>query len=231
MTSFLLPSSWQIVLQDLLQEKYMLNLRAFLEAERLSGQEIYPQEEHIFTAFSATPFHNVKVVIVGQDPYHGPGQAHGLSFSVQPGVTPPPSLKNIYKELEQDLQIPQANHGCLLKWANEGVLLLNAILTVRKGEPMSHAKRGWESFTTEVLRIIAKKREHVVFILWGKSAQEKCASIHELGAHLVLQAAHPSPYSASNGFFGCRHFSKTNNYLKENGITPIDWRLSSGDLE
>lgn len=225
MTPFLLPPSWQIELQDVLGQKFMIDLRAFLEAEKWQGHEIYPKEQDVFSAFSSTPFENVKAVIVGQDPYHGPGQAHGLSFSVQPGVVTPPSLKNIYKELEQDLQIPPANHGCLSSWAQQGVLLLNATLTVRKGEPMSHAKRGWERFTTEVLRVIAKKKPAVAFILWGKSAQEKCEEIQELASHLVLRAAHPSPYSANSGFFGCHHFSKTNEYLEKQGISPIDWRL------
>lgn len=178
----------------------------------------------IFNAFNTTPLSNAKVVIIGQDPYHGPGQAHGLSFSVQKGVKPPPSLVNIYKELHQDIGMPIPDHGDLTHWAEQGVLLLNASLTVRANEPMSHANIGWAEFTNSVIEKVSKLKEHVVFILWGKFAQEKQPLIDET-KHLILKSAHPSPFSADKGFFGCRHFSKTNEWLMKNGIDPIDWKL------
>ena len=223
---FTLPSTWAEGLVEELQKPYMLHLRAFLEQERWLNKTVYPKEEHIFHALELTPLDAVKVVIVGQDPYHGPGQAHGLCFSVQKGVAIPPSLKNIYTELEGDFQIPQASHGCLTHWAQHGVLLLNATLTVRQGEPLSHFKRGWEQFTDAIIRLVANSRKHIVFILWGKNAQEKCLRFSSLlSDHLVLTAPHPSPFSAYSGFFGCRHFSKANGYLEEHGSSPIDWRL------
>jgi uracil-DNA glycosylase len=190
----------------------------------MAGKTIYPPGQLIFNAFNKTPFDNVKVVLIGQDPYHGPGQAHGLCFSVQTGVTTPPSLINIYKELNADLGIPIPDHGNLTKWAEHGVLLLNASLTVRANEPMSHARIGWAEFTDTVIKKVSDLRQHVVFLLWGKFAQEKQVLIDET-RHLVLKAAHPSPYSANNGFLGCRHFSKTNEYLVKNGIDPVDWSL------
>ena len=184
---------------------------------------VYPPENLVFNAFAHTPYDKVKVVIVGQDPYHGAGQAHGLSFSVPRGVKPPPSLKNIFLELNQDLHVPVPNHGCLEKWADQGVLLLNATLTVRAGEPKSHHDKGWERFTDAVIDILAERKDPIVFLLWGKSAQEKGQRL--IGTHhAVLQAAHPSPYSAT-GFFGCRHFSKANALLQQWGKTPINWSL------
>ncbi len=224
-----LPQSWMEHLSSEIAQPYMSELMAFLEKEYTTypGQ-IFPPRDEIFSAFIKTPFDKVKVVLIGQDPYHGPGQAHGLSFSVKPGVKTPPSLQNIYKELESDLGIPPAPTGSLIKWAEEGVLLLNATLTVRKSEPMSHHKKGWERFTDAVVETLIQQKKNLVFLLWGKNAQEKCLRFqHEMhGNHLVLQAAHPSPYSANNGFFGCRHFSKTNAYLQEHGIQPISWQVS-----
>lgn len=224
----LLPNNWQIALNEELKKSYLAELKAFLAEEKAAGFTIYPPSANIFSALFKTDLSTVKAVIVGQDPYHGPGQAHGLSFSVLNGVTTPPSLKNIYKELQSDLGIPPANHGCLEKWAEQGVLLLNATLTVREGKPNSHAKKGWEQLTDAILDIVAKTQPHVVFLLWGKYAQEKCeriASIHS-EKHLILKAPHPSPFSAHSGFLGCKHFSKTNAFLEKNGLSPIDWRLS-----
>jgi len=223
---FDLPPSWSTQLSEELHEPYLLHLRAFLEEERHTGRQVFPPRDQIFQALQMTSFEDVRVVIVGQDPYHGPGQAHGLSFSVQPGVTIPPSLENIYKEIKEDLKIPPPTHGCLTSWAEQGVLLLNATLTVRAGEPLSHHNRGWERFTDTIIQRIAQEKENVVFLLWGKNAQEKCIKFADLFAnHLVLKAAHPSPFSAHNGFFGCHHFSKTNAYLQEHGFEPIDWQV------
>jgi len=190
----------------------------------MAGKTIYPPGSLIFNAFNTTPIDNVKVVILGQDPYHGPGQAHGLCFSVSDGVPPPPSLVNIFKELSSDTGVAIPNHGNLTKWAEQGVLLLNASLTVRAAEPMSHSQIGWAEFTNNVIKKISEQKEHVVFMLWGKFAQEKQVLIDET-KHLVLKAAHPSPLSAYNGFFGCRHFSKANEYLVRNGIDPVNWAL------
>jgi uracil-DNA glycosylase len=192
--------------------------------EKASGKTIYPPGSLIFNAFNLTPFQNVKVVLLGQDPYHGPMQAHGLSFSVQDGIPKPPSLINIFKELHEDIGIPIPKKGNLDKWAKQGVLLLNASLTVRANEPMSHSKIGWTAFTDSVIVRISEQKQHVVFLLWGKYAQEKQLLIDET-KHLVLKAAHPSPYSANNGFFGCKHFSKANEYLVRHGIDPIDWAI------
>lgn len=223
---FELPTTWAEGLSEELSKPYMLHLRAFLEQERWSGKVVYPQQDQIFQALELTPLNNVKVVIVGQDPYHGPGQAHGLCFSVQKGVALPPSLKNIFSELESDCQIPPSPHGCLTEWAKQGVLLLNTTLTVRQAEPLSHFKKGWEQFTDAIISLVAKRKKHVVFILWGKNAQDKCRQFASLlSDHLVLTAPHPSPFSAHSGFFGCRHFSKTNGYLAQHGISPIDWRV------
>lgn len=216
--------SWKQVLKADFTKDYFLQIVNFLRTEKMAGKTIYPPGSLIFNAFNTTPFERVKVVILGQDPYHGPGQAHGLCFSVQTGVTPPPSLVNIYKELQSDLGLPIPSHGNLTKWAENGVLLLNASLTVRANEPMSHARIGWASFTDGVIKKVSEMKEHVVFILWGKFAQEKQSLIDET-KHLVLKAAHPSPLSAHNGFLGCKHFSKTNEYLVRNGIDPVDWSV------
>lgn len=216
--------SWKKQLKSEFNKDYFLQIVNFLRTEKMAGKTIYPPGSLIFNAFNSTPFENVKVVILGQDPYHGPGQAHGLCFSVQTGVTPPPSLVNIYKEMKSDLGLPIANHGNLSKWAENGVLLLNASLTVRANEPMSHARIGWAEFTDGAIRKVSDQKQHVVFILWGKFAQEKQVLVDET-KHMVLKAAHPSPLSAHNGFFGCKHFSKTNEYLVKNGIDPIDWAL------
>ncbi len=229
MIPFSIPPSWANALGHELQKPYLVRLKAFLEQERWAGNTVYPPEDQIFHALALTPFDAVRVVLVGQDPYHGPGQAHGLSFSVRPGVAIPPSLQNIYKELQSDLGIPPASHGCLTSWAQQGVLLLNATLTVRAGEPLSHHKKGWEEFTDSIIEAVARNHQHIVFILWGKNAQEKCQKFSDLlkDSHLVLTAAHPSPYSAHSGFFGCRHFSKTKNYLAQHSLPPIDWALPS----
>lgn len=216
--------SWKEVLKDEFNRDYFQQIVAFLKMEKAMNRTIYPPGSLIFHAFDATPFNKVKVVLLGQDPYHGPGQAHGLSFSVQPGIKPPPSLVNIFKELNTDLGVPIPNHGFLEAWAKQGVFLLNAALTVRAGEPASHSKTGWHEFTDSVIKKISDEKTNVVFMLWGKSAQEKQALIDET-KHLVLKAAHPSPYSADKGFFGCRHFSKANEYLVKNRIDAIDWRL------
>ncbi len=222
-----IEKSWHERLKTEFELSYMQDLKQFLEEEKKSGYEIYPPEPLVLKAFSYTPFSQVKAVIVGQDPYHGKGQAHGLSFSVQEGISFPPSLKNIFKELVEDVKVPFPKTGCLMPWAGQGVLMLNATLTVRAKEPRSHYGRGWERFTDAVIRELVLREDPLVFILWGKSAQEKCGQILESkdSPHAVLTAAHPSPYSAS-GFLGCRHFSKTNALLEKWGKTPIDWTLS-----
>lgn len=216
-------------MQEELNHPSMVELAAFIEREyALSPKPIYPPKELIFNACSQTPFQQVQVVIIGQDPYHGPGQAHGLSFSVPKGVPPPPSLQNIFKEIQTDLGLPIPNHGCLLAWAKQGVLLLNSTLTVRQGEPLSHHGRGWETFTDIIVRKLQEREDPVIFVLWGKSAQDKCRFLRQPGTsshHFVLTAAHPSPYSAANGFFGCRHFSKINEILQQQGKEPICWAL------
>ena len=220
-----IEESWKQVLRQEFTKDYFLEIVARLRIERASGTIIYPPGQLIFNAFNTTPFDKVKVVLIGQDPYHGDGQAHGLSFSVQDGITPPPSLGNIFKELQSDIGVPVSKSGNLTKWAEQGVLLLNASLTVKRNEPNSHAKIGWAEFTNSVIEKLSAQREHLVFLLWGKFAQEKQVLIDET-KHLVLKAAHPSPYSANTGFFGCRHFSKTNEYLAANGIDPINWSLT-----
>ncbi|MBK8952973.1 MAG: uracil-DNA glycosylase [Chitinophagaceae bacterium] len=216
--------SWKDILRDEFCKPYFEQAAFHIKTEKAQGKTIYPPGSLIFNAFNTTPFNKVKVVILGQDPYHGPGQAHGLCFSVQNGVLPPPSLVNIFKELHQDIGFHIPNHGNLTHWAQQGVFLLNASLTVRAGEPMSHSKIGWTFFTDNVIKTISDKKEHVVFILWGKFAQEKKILIDE-NKHLVLRSAHPSPLSASAGFFGCKHFSKTNEFLVKKGIEPVDWTL------
>jgi len=226
--AFNLEPSWQKVLRSELTKPYLIRLASFVKTERIQEKKVYPPEHLVFNAFLQTPFDTVSVVIMGQDPYHGAGQAHGLSFSVPQGVKPPPSLQNIFKELNDDIGMPIPNHGCLLPWAKQGVLLLNATLTVEEKEPLSHHKKGWEEFTNAVVAAIAKKSEPVIFVLWGKNAQEKCLHVPELKAakhHSILTAAHPSPFSAHNGFFGCKHFSKINKILQENGKKPIEWSL------
>lgn len=216
--------SWKEALKSEFRKPYFLEIVNFLRMEKMAGKTIFPPGSLIFNAFNLTPVERVKVVLLGQDPYHGAGQAHGLCFSVQSGVKPPPSLVNIFKELNNDLGLPIPNHGNLTHWAQQGVLMLNASLTVRANEPMSHARIGWAEFTNAVIRRVSELQPHVVFLLWGKFAQEKQELIDET-RHLVLKAAHPSPYSANNGFFGCRHFSKANQWLMKNGIDPIDWSV------
>lgn len=219
--------SWKKVLKNEFTKTYFQQIVTFLKTEKAQGKVIYPPGPLIFNAFNTTPFEEVKVVIIGQDPYHGPGQAHGLSFSVPTGIKPPPSLVNIFKELEKDMGIKMpAQYGNLTKWAEQGVLLLNAALTVRAGEPFSHAKYGWADFTNAAIEAISDHKEGVVFLLWGKFAQEKQVLIDET-KHFVLKAAHPSPFSAEKGFFGCKHFSKTNERLMQTGRDPIDWKLIS----
>ncbi|NTS41722.1 uracil-DNA glycosylase [Flavisolibacter sp. BT320] len=219
-----MEASWKEVLEDEFKKPYFKQITEHLKTEKAQGKTIYPPGSLIFNAFEQTPFDRVKVVILGQDPYHGPRQAMGLSFSVQDGIQPPPSLVNIFKELHEDVGIAIPRTGNLTKWAQQGVLLLNASLTVRAGEPMSHAKIGWHHFTDTVIKKVAEKKEAIVFLLWGKFAQEKVALINT-AKHHILKAAHPSPLSANNGFFGCRHFSKTNDFLVSKGIDPIDWAL------
>jgi uracil-DNA glycosylase len=219
-----IEASWKEVLKDEFNKDYFQQIAAHLKMEKAAGKIIYPPGGLIFHAFEATPFDKVKVVLLGQDPYHGHGQAHGLAFSVQPGIKPPPSLVNIYKELHEDVGLPVPSHGYLEAWAKQGVFLLNASLTVRASEPLSHSKIGWHEFTDKVIQKISDLKEKVVFLLWGRSAQDKQALVDET-KHFVLKAAHPSPFSADKGFFGCRHFSKTNDHLVKNGIDPIDWKL------
>ena len=219
-----IEDSWKSVLKNEFTKPYFLEAVTFLKTEKALGKIIYPPGSLIFNAFNTTPFSQVKVVLLGQDPYHGKGQAHGLSFSVPEGVKPPPSLMNIFKELHDDIGMPFPSHGNLTKWAAQGVLLLNASLSVRDNEPMSHSAIGWTLFTDAVISKISAEKKNVVFLLWGKYAQQKQELIDET-KHLVLKAAHPSPFSAYSGFFGCRHFSKTNEYLVQNGIDPIDWSL------
>jgi uracil-DNA glycosylase len=219
-----IEASWKSALKGEFSQPYFEQAALHVKTEKAQGKTIYPPGSMIFNAFNHTPFDQVKVVILGQDPYHGAGQAHGLCFSVQPGIAPPPSLVNIYKELQADLGIPIPTHGNLTHWAEQGVFLLNASLTVRAGEPMSHAKIGWAPFTDAVIKTISDKKENVVFLLWGKFAQEKSVLINQ-AKHLILRAAHPSPLSAYAGFFGCKHFSKANDYLVKHGIDPINWRL------
>jgi len=224
---FRLEPSWGKVLEDELDKPYITELAAFTEEER-GGYEVFPPKDLVFNAFQQAPYDKVKVVIVGQDPYHGPGQAHGLSFSVPKDIPPPPSLKNIYKELIDDVGISEPKHGCLLSWASQGVLLLNAVLTVRRSEANSHKGRGWELFTDAAIAALYQREDPVVFLLWGRSAQGKCQHIQSLSSnskHVILKAAHPSPFSAYNGFFGCHHFSKANEALISWGKEPIDWEV------
>lgn len=223
-TRIQMEESWKKVLSTEFAQPYMQNLRKFLKSQLDQGKTIYPKPNDWFAAFDHTPFDQVKVVILGQDPYHGPGQAHGLCFSVRPGVKPPPSLVNIFKELHADLGLPRPQHGSLLSWADQGVLLLNSVLTVQAGQAASHQGKGWEQFTDKAVHALAERREKIVFVLWGSYAQKK-GSFIDRNKHLVLESPHPSPLSASRGFLGSRPFSKINDYLKQNQITPINWLL------
>ena len=216
--------SWKAVLGDELETPHMQELRRFLVAEVAAGRRFYPPAPLVFNAMSLTPFDQVRVVILGQDPYHGPGQAMGLCFSVPDGVPPPPSLRNIHEELTRDMGIPRPTTGDLTPWAERGVLLLNAVLTVSPGKPASHAGKGWELFTDRAIRELSERREGIVFLLWGRYAQDKGAIVDGTRHH-VLTAPHPSPYSAASGYFGCCHFSKVNALLEAGGQEPIDWRL------
>jgi uracil-DNA glycosylase len=215
---------WAKVLKPEFEKPYFEGIVKFLKEEKAAGKIIYPPGPEIFSAFTLTPFEQVKAVLIGQDPYHGAGQAHGLCFSVRKGVTVPPSLVNMYKELKADLDINPPGHGFLQQWAEQGLLMLNASLTVEAGKPMSHSKIGWEQFTDAVIRTISDQKEGVVFLLWGKFAQQKEALI-DTSKHFVLKAAHPSPFSATAGFFGSRPFSQTNKLLKQQGKEPINWQL------
>ncbi len=228
MTEVKLHESWLGPLGAEFEQPYMHGLREFLLAEKAAGQRIFPKGGEWFRALDLTPLGAVRVVILGQDPYHGLGQAHGLCFSVRPGTRIPPSLVNIYKEMQGDLGIPPARHGFLEHWARQGVLLLNSVLTVRMGQAASHRERGWERFTDAAIAAVNRQESPVVFMLWGSYAQKKAAQIDSIdkgGRHLVLKAPHPSPLSAHSGFFGCRHFSKANAFLESRGLAPIDWAL------
>jgi uracil-DNA glycosylase len=218
-----LPSSWEAVVGQEARKPYFQTLEQFLESER-RRHTVYPKENEVFSALEYTPYEAVRVLLLGQDPYHGPRQAHGCSFSVRPGVTPPPSLRNIFTELQDDVGATPPDHGCLVPWARQGVLLLNAVLTVRAGQANSHQGKGWEQFTDAVFEAVNEKPTRVVFILWGNSARRK-ASLVDLSRHVVIQSAHPSPYSASSGFFGSRPFSRANSALHQAGLPEIDWQL------
>ena len=216
-------NQWDSVLREDLQSESFARLQAFLDQEYAAGP-VYPPREDLFNALKYTDYPAVKAVILGQDPYHGPGQAHGLAFSVQKGVAVPPSLQNIYKELLSDLGCAIPSHGCLIEWAQRGVLLLNAVLSVREGQPNSHKGQGWEQLTDSIIRHLNAREEPMVFLLWGANARQKLLLIQSMN-HLVLTAPHPSPLSAYQGFFGCRHFSKANQFLQQAGIAPIDWQI------
>lgn len=215
-------NSWDKIFKEEFQKEYFLNLSTFLKQER-QEKTIFPPEDEVFNAFKFTPPENVKAVLIGQDPYHGDGQAHGLCFSVKPGVKTPPSLKNIYKEMKTDLNLEPIDHGNLEAWAHQGLLMLNSVLTVEKSTPASHRKKGWEEFTDFVIDYLNNEKENLVFILWGNDAKKKAANIHR-EKHLVLESAHPSPFSFKK-YLGCQHFSKTNEYLNLNGIKEINWKL------
>lgn len=220
-----LESSWKNKLIHEFSKPYMIDLRKFLSDEIKKNKVIFPKPSDIFNAFKLSPFEKVNVVIIGQDPYHGPGQAHGLCFSVKKGVPPPPSLINIFKELESDLGIPRPSHGCLESWANQGVLLLNSVLTVESGKAGAHAGRGWEIFTDKVIESLNESIKPIVFMLWGSYALKKGAVL-DRKKHLVLESVHPSPLSAHRGFLGCKHFSKANKFLEKNSMNPINWNLA-----
>jgi uracil-DNA glycosylase len=216
--------SWHTSLGPEFGAEYMAALSAFLKTEKAAGKTIFPHSSNWFRALELTPLSHVRAVILGQDPYHGPGQAHGLCFSVPPGARPPPSLINVYKEMQSDLGLMRPSHGFLEHWANQGVLLLNSVLTVEAGQAASHQKRGWERFTDAVIRAVNERAEPTAFLLWGAYAQKKAAFV-DTARHRVLNAAHPSPLAAHNGFFGCQHFSKANAFLESKGIEQIDWQL------
>ena len=224
MTALALPDSWTASLAKALGTREMAELERFLDAEQQAGKTIYPPRPAWFRALELTPLEKVRVVILGQDPYHGTGQAHGLAFSVPAGVRPPPSLLNIFKELESDLGIPRPMHGCLEHWARQGVLMLNSVLTVEMGKAASHSRRGWEQFTDAIIRVVNDRPDPVVFLLWGAYAHKKAANV-DTSRHLVLKAAHPSPLSACNGFLGSKVFSQCNAFLVSKGHAPIDWTL------
>jgi uracil-DNA glycosylase len=219
-----IEASWKRELADEFRQEYFAGLKTFLLEEKRRGMTVYPPGPLIFNAFNHTPFDKVKVVLLGQDPYHGPGQAHGLCFSVQRGVPPPPSLQNMFKELRDDVGFRMPDHGNLESWADQGVFLLNATLTVRAAQAGSHQGKGWEAFTAAAVKRLSERREGLVFLLWGRFAQQKEALINA-SKHHVLKAAHPSPLSAHNGFFGCRHFSKANALLEKQGLAPIEWQI------
>jgi uracil-DNA glycosylase len=219
-----LEKSWQKLLGSELKQPYMAELQTFLVQESKAGKTIYPENDDIFAALNLTPFDQVKVVILGQDPYHGPNQAHGLCFSVNPGVKIPPSLVNIFKELKSDLAINPPDQGSLNKWARQGVLLLNNVLTVEDGKAGSHHLKGWEQFTDKIIELLNEKKENLVFILWGSPAQKKASKVDKK-KHFVIKSVHPSPLSSYRGFFGSKPFSQANNYLKSSGLSPIDWTL------
>ncbi len=223
-----LEASWKAHVGDWFERPEMRTLRAFLLTEKNAGKIIYPPSSRIFAALDTTPFEQVKVVILGQDPYHGPGQAHGLCFSILPGVVTPPSLVNIFAEITRDLGIPRPPHGCLIPWAQQGVLLLNSVLTVERGNANAHQGKGWEGFTDQVIESLNRERDGLVFMLWGSYAQAK-GKLIDARRHLVLQAPHPSPLSAHRGFIGCGHFSKANERLRDSGIREIDWSLPAAD--
>ncbi|MBT3310681.1 MAG: uracil-DNA glycosylase [Desulfobacterales bacterium] len=220
-----LEPSWKRAIGSEFEKEYIKQLREFLVREKSAGRIIYPKGNEYFNAFNLTPLDDVKVVIIGQDPYHGPEQAHGLCFSVKPGVSQPPSLKNIFKEINSDLGIKPPDHGCLIPWAKQGVLLLNSVLTVEKGKAASHQGRGWERLTDHVISVLNEYHENLVFLLWGSYAQKKGEFINS-SKHCVLKSPHPSPFSVHRGFFGNRHFSKTNEYLEKNEKGQIEWQLN-----
>lgn len=223
-----IPDSWRPILDEEVQQPYYLQLQEFLQQER-QKYTIYPPENEVFTALKATPFDDVKVMILGQDPYHDENQAHGLAFSVRPGIPPPPSLMNIFKELADDTGFRIPDNGYLIPWAEQGVLLLNAVLTVRAHQPNSHKNKGWEKFTDSIIQALSRREKPIVFLLWGGYARKKTDLI-DRRKHTILEAAHPSPLSAERGFFGCRHFSRTNEYLRDWGMEEINWQLPNIDL-
>lgn len=220
-----ISSDWKDILKDEFEQEYFKNLEDFLRDE-YSTHTVYPPQDEIFSAYNVTPYSKVKVVIIGQDPYHNPNQAHGMSFSVKPGVKCPPSLVNIYKELNAELNIPISKSGYLMGWAKQGVFLLNTVLTVRENEPGSHAKKGWERFTDRTIEALSQSDRPICFLLWGKPAQTKKKLIASNPKHLILESAHPSPLSAYRGFFGCNHFKEANDFLREAGLEEIDWSIS-----
>ncbi len=224
MDHLLLDKTWKQLLAEEWSRPYMQELQSFLVREKASGKTIFPPDEHVFAALNLTPFEKVKVVIIGQDPYHGPDQAHGLSFSVQKGIKTPPSLNNIFKELQDDLKLSPPLHGNLQHWASQGVLLLNNVLTVESGRAASHSHQGWEEFTDQIIKLLNEKKRHLVFILWGSPAQKKAAQV-DSQKHFILKSVHPSPLSSYRGFFGSKPFSKTNEYLISQGLAPISWNI------